>query len=316
MAEPDGRPALDPDGDPDGGAGVTWAALAAETGERLAVSSDPAVAARADWQGRLIAMRAAGAEADEWPGRATEPATVRGVAALDRMTARRLSGEPLQYVLGEWSFRYLDLFVDHRVLIPRPETEVVADLALDELRRRAPGDQAVTAVDLGTGSGAIGLSLAREHDGVELWLTDISADALQVARANLAGLGRAAARVRVTQGAWFEALPDELRGAVGLVVANPPYVARDEDLPAEVAEWEPELALVSGPTGTEHLELLIAQAPHWLDDEGVLVLEMAPHQTSTMAALARTHFDEVEIHPDLAERDRAVLARRPRRRES
>lgn len=293
-------------------AGVTWAVLAVETGERLAVSSDPAVAARADWQGRLIAMRAAGAESDDWHERESDLATIRGVAALDRMTARRLAGEPLQYVLGEWSFRYMELFIDRRVLIPRPETEVVTSLALTELSRLGPSGAPVTAVDLGTGSGAIGLSMVHEHDGVEVWLTDASAEALQVARANLAGVGRAAARVRVAEGSWFEALPDELRGRLGLIASNPPYIADREELPSEVAEWEPTSALFSGPKGTEHLELLIVEAPLWLDAEGALVLEMAPDQTGSMATLAGEHFHEVEIHPDLAQRDRAIVARRPR----
>ncbi len=297
----------------DDGEGVTWAALAIETGQRLAVSSDPVVATRSDWQGRLLAMRAAGAEPDDWHELSREFATVRGVASLDAMTARRLAGEPLQYVLGEWGFRYLELFVDNRVLIPRPETEVVTSAALDEVERLGSKGAGVVAVDLGTGSGAIGLSLAYELDGVEVWLTDVSTVALQVARANLAGIGRAAGRVRIAEGSWFEALPDELAGTLGLIVANPPYVADGDELPAEVADWEPGGALFGGPTGTDHLELLIAQAPRWLTAEGALVLEMAPDQTGPMADEAGRRFHEVEIRPDLAERDRAVVARRPRR---
>ncbi len=138
-----------------------------------------------------------------------EPATVRGVARLDAMVARRSTGEPLQYVLGRWGFRLLDLMIDRRVLIPRPETEIVAERALDELRRLDPDDIPVV-VDLGTGSGAIGLSLAREHGSAEVWITDVSTDALDVARANLAGLGRHGSRVRAVEGSWFEPLPVEL----------------------------------------------------------------------------------------------------------
>lgn len=312
---PDIEPPVDAESSDEVG-GVTWAELAVETGERLAVSSNPAITERADWQGRLIAMRAAGAEPDDWHQRETDLASVRGVAALDRMTTRRLAGEPLQYVLGEWGFRYLDLFVDQRVLIPRPETEAVASVALTELDRLGPKGAPVTAADLGTGSGAIGLSLVNEHVGVEVWLTDISADALQVARANLAGLGRAASRVRVAEGSWFEALPAELQGRLGLIVSNPPYVNDGEQLPAEVADWEPVGALFGGPTGTDHLELLIAGAPDWLVDEGALVVEMAPDQTSTMAEMARRFFHHVEIVDDLAGRNRGVLARLPRRGQS
>lgn len=319
MAEPTGpgghngsdgpEPGTSTDG-PEGA--ITWAELSVETGERLAVSSDPAVAARADWQGRLLAMRAAGAEPDNWHELSQKFATVRGVAALDAMTARRLAGEPLQYVLGEWGFRYLELFVDKRVLIPRPETEAVTSAALDEVERLASREAGVVAVDLGTGSGAIGLSLAYEFDAVEVWLTDVSATALQVARANLAGIGRAAGRVRIAEGSWFDALPEELIGTLGLVVSNPPYVADGDQLPAEVADWEPGGALFGGPAGTDHVELLIDQAPRWLTADGALVIEMAPDQTGPMAERARRRFHEVDVRRDLTERDRAIVARRPR----
>lgn len=315
--QPEPQPGPDADQDPDLEGTITWGELAVEVADALTMGGvDHPVQA-----GRLMAMRACGATTSEWPTLSADLATVRGVAAIDTMTRRRLAGEPLQYVLGEWSFRHLELFVDRRVLIPRPETEVVAGLALTELHRLAPAtgprvraasDHRVVAVDLGTGSGAIGLSLLAEHTGVEVWLTDVSSDAVAVAQANLAGLGRAAARARVATGSWFEALPDDLRGTVGLVVANPPYVADDETLPAEVADWEPHPALFSGPTGTEAVEHLIRQAPDWLHPEGALVIEMSPPQTGPMAELARIRFAEVEIEPDLTGRDRALVARHPR----
>lgn len=264
--------------------------------------------------GRMIVMRACGAETDDWPSLAPRPATVRGVAAIDAMTARRLAGEPLQYVLGEWSFRYLDLYIDRRVLIPRPETEVVAGAALAELRRQAPGKSPIVAADLGTGSGAIGLALVDEHPGVDVWLTDVSAPALAVARANIAGIGRAGARVRIAQGSWFEALPDELRGRLGVIVANPPYVAEEEELPPEVVDWEPAGALFAGPLGTEALEVLVTGAGPWLSPAGALVLEMAPSQVAAMAREASRHFVEVAVERDLAGRDRVVIARHPRGR--
>jgi len=156
---------------------------------------------------------------------------------------RRESGEPLQYVLGSWAFRSLELMVDPRVLIPRPETEQVVEVALGEIRRhRRP-----VVADLGTGSGAIALSVVAEVAGAQVWATDTSEAALAVARANLAGLaGMAATRVRLARGSWFSALPAELRGRLSVVVSNPPYVADAEvaSLPAEVAEWEPREALV------------------------------------------------------------------------
>ena len=286
---------------------ISWGELAAEVTDALTANGFEG----AERQARLIVMRACGADSAEWPSAERQLATVRGVAAIDAMTRRRVAGEPLQYVLGEWSFRHLDLFVDHRVLIPRPETEVVAGLALAELERLAPDDGPVAAVDLGTGSGAIGLALLTEHRGADVWLTDASDDALAVARANLVGVGRAAARARVVAGDWFEALPTELRGGLGLVVSNPPYVADDEVLPAEVADWEPARALVSGPRGTEHIEHLIAEAVTWLQPDGGLVIEMSPPQTGPMAALAEAHYAEVEVRTDLTGRDRVVVARHP-----
>jgi protein-L-isoaspartate O-methyltransferase len=166
----------------------------------------------------LCEVASASVDGDEFLARLDEAATVRMVSHLDEMIARCARGEPLQYVLGEWSFRHVTLAVDQRVLIPRPETELVAEAAL--VKAAATGPTRVVA-DLGTGSGAIGLALAHElpRDGTTVWITDMSADALDVARANLAGIGPAAVNVRVAHGSWFAALPPEVR--LDVVVANP-----------------------------------------------------------------------------------------------
>jgi release factor glutamine methyltransferase len=195
------------------------------------------------------------------------------------------------------------------VLIPRPETEVVAGLAIDAA---AGLDHPALAVDLGTGSGAIALSLAAERwPHIEVWATDRSPDALEVARANLAGLGRRAAVVRLAEGDWFGALPDDLRGRVDVLVSNPPYVAADDPLPPAVADWEPTAALVPGPTGLEAIEHLVAQAPDWLAPGGTLVVEIGETQGAAVVALASAAgFPTAAIHPDLAGRDRALVARR------
>lgn len=226
------------------------------------------------------------------------------------MVDRRRRGEPLQYVLGVWSFRRLELVVDRRVLIPRPETEAVVDVALEELARVAP--ERPLAVDLGTGSGAIALSLALEVPRARVWGTDRSEPALAVARANLAGMGsRVATRVRLAAGDWFGALPDDLRGQVDLVVSNPPYVGAAESLPAEVAEWEPPEALIAGPTGLEDVERIVGEAPVWLRRPGAVVIEIAPHQAEAAAGLARrAGFDDVDVRPDLSGRLRALVGRR------
>jgi release factor glutamine methyltransferase len=239
------------------------------------------------------------------------------------MVDRRRFGEPLQYVLGSWSFLGLDLFVDRRVLIPRPETERTAEVALGEaarlgLRRGRPdgwrgtGTSALVA-DLGTGSGAIALALANELPDAEVWATDRSADALAVARANLAGTAGGATRVRLAVGDWFEALPDEQRGRFALIVSNPPYVAEPEvaELPAEVAEHEPRAALVSGPTGFEAIERLVAGAPEYLrPGAGTLVVEVAPHQAATAEERARdAGFADTRVERDLCGRERVLVAR-------
>jgi len=257
---------------------------------------------------RWICERASGRTAAEQVVALDEPVTDREGRAVDQMVARRVAGEPLQYVLGRWGFRTLDLLVDRRVLIPRPETEVVAGLAIDALVVR---DRLGVAVDLGTGSGAIALSLAAEcWPRVEVWATDTSADALAVARANLAGLGRRAAAVRLAAGDWFAALPDDLQGRVDVVVSNPPYVPAEAPLPAAVADWEPRAALVPGTTGLEAIERIVAEAPGWLVADGVLVVEIGEEQGEAARRLAvAAGFGPAAIHPDLAGRDRALVAR-------
>ena len=165
-------------------------------------------------------------------------------------------------------------------------------------------------MDLGTGSGAIALSLAVEERSVEVWGTDRSADALAVARANVAGIGRAGARVRLVAGDWFDALPDDLRGSVDVIVTNPPYVAEGDALPPEVARWEPSEALFAGGDGLDDVRRIVAHAPRWLRRPGALIVEMAPTQASVVASLAdEAGFSHVEIRPDLAGRDRVLLAR-------
>jgi release factor glutamine methyltransferase len=279
-------------------AAVTWAALFRRAD---AVLEDRQVA-------RWLVEDASGGT---FPHVLDEPVTERAGRYFESMLGRRAQGEPLQYVLGHWSFRRLDLMVDRRVLIPRPETEVVVDIALAELRRVGGGP--LTAVDLGTGSGAIALSLALEQPNVQVWATDISEDALAVASANLAGVGSAAGgRARFLQGSWWSALPGELAGAVELVVSNPPYVSASElaELSAEVRDFEPHGALVPGPSGLEALAHIISGAPHWLSARGSLVCEMAPHQASEALAMAgAAGFADAFVRQDLAGRDRALVAR-------
>ena len=276
-----------------------------------------------DTEARWMVERVSGYDGVELVMGEHEPATGPAIAQLDAMLERRAGGEPLQYVLGRWQFLELDLLVDRRVLVPRPETEVVAITAVDEAvrlgLRRGRGDPWVSGTeypvaDLGTGSGALGLWLACELPDAEVWATDVSADALAVARANLAGIGVAATRVRLAEGSWFAALPAELQGRLRIVVSNPPYIAEHEvdDLAAVVVDWEPRGALVSGPSGLEAIDEIVDEAFAWLDPAGgALVVELAPHQAEPATTRARARgFAEVDVVDDLVGRPRVLVARR------
>jgi release factor glutamine methyltransferase len=295
--------------------GKSWRDVRADVTRKLTEAG----VASPDAEARWITEQASGYAGAEWLDVQDDAPNDRALAHLVAMRDRRVAGEPLQYVLGSWSFRGLDLMVDDRVLIPRPETEHVVEIALQEAerlghRRGARGliPEPVTGVvaDLGTGSGAIALALEAELPTVEVWATDMSEDALAVARANVAGSG--ATRVRLASGSWFDALPIDLRGRLALVVSNPPYVTDAEfaTLPDEVARYEPHRALVAGPRGTEALEHLLTVAPRWLAERGVLVCEIAPHQSEVVRDLARgARYTSVDVVPDLTDRPRVLVAR-------
>ena len=216
------------------------------------------------------------------------------------LIARWESGEPLQYVLGRWGFRGLDLAVDPRALIPRPETEVLVEVALSLVRNPR------VVVDLGTGSGAIALAIAAERPKAQVWAVDSSPDALSLARAN-----DPEGTVTFLEGEWYDPLPSELAGAVDLIVSNPPYVteAEFEELDPTVRDWEPKPALVSGPTGLECLEPIVEAAPGWLSPGGVIALECAPHQADDVISLCEAaSLNQATAHHDLAGRLRVVTA--------
>jgi release factor glutamine methyltransferase len=256
------------------------------------------------------------------PAPPDQPVGPDQAATARALAARRRGGEPLQYALGHWAFRALDLLVDPRVLIPRPETEQVVEVALSELRRLAPADPVV--VDAGTGSGAIALSLAtelaRHHPGGRVWATDISADALAAARANadrVRGSARAATLpVTFVEGSWLTDLPTALRGALDLVVSNPPYIAAGEweGLPEDV-RCEPRRSLLAGAgtdstPGLADVEAVLRQSWEWVARPGTVVIELAPHQAEAAGRLARSiGYAEVHVAPDLAGRPRALVGR-------
>jgi release factor glutamine methyltransferase len=220
------------------------------------------------------------------------------LARLEALVARRERREPLAYVLGEWSFRRLTLAVDPRVLVPRPETEIVVERCLALLR----GSERPRVLDVGTGSGAIALAIADEHQGADVTGIDVSEDALAVARENAA---RLRVEVAFERSDLFEGLPS---GPWDLVVSNPPYVspAEIDSLAPEVRVWEPRSALV----GEGATEGVAEAARSMLRPGGALVLEAAETKADAVAALLRDlGYGEITVTKDLTCRDRVVEGR-------
>ena len=280
---------------------VTWRELWNETTDMIGDRT------RARW---LCEVASSSTTADEFLAGLDQSATVRMVAHLDAMLTRYRAGEPLQYVLGQWSFRHIELAIDSRVLIPRPETELVAEVAIEKAASIGPTR---LVADLGTGSGAIGLAMAYElpRDGTTVWITDVSADALDVARANISGLGPAGGNVRAALGSWLDALPaDE---SYDVIVANPPYVAVDSpDLEKIVGDWEPPGALFAGPEGLDDIRTIVGEAFSRLREGGWLILEIGADQSQTVTELmAVAGYVDIEVRSDLVGLDRIAIGRAP-----
>ena len=229
---------------------------------------------------------------------------------LDRfrpLLRRRAEREPLQYILGRAAFRELDLSVDRRVLIPRPETEVLVDEVLAWVA--SEGREGLSAVDVGTGCGAIALSLAVEGPFSRIVATDASEGALEVARANARALGLEG-RLDLRSGALFA--PLGTGEEFDVVVSNPPYIAEAEvpTLEPEVGVWEPRQALLGGPDGLAVLRALVAGAERHLRPGGLLALEVGAGQAALVVVEveAQGGYDDVRVRRDLAGRERIVLA--------
>ena len=245
-----------------------------------------------------------------WPSQARgEPIDDAARTAALSAARRRARGAPMQYAAGQAAFRHLTLAVDERVLIPRPETEMLVDLVLRRSAALGPGG---IAVDVGTGSGAIALCLASEGSFDRVIATDVSLDALQVARVNLARCaGALRAPLELRHGSLLGPVAE--RG-VRVVVSNPPYIALDEaaSLPAGVRDWEPSVALFSGSRGMATIVGLIRQAAGVLQPGGLLALEVDARRASVAAELAASHgaYEDVGVELDLTGRERFVVARR------
>ena len=240
--------------------------------------------------------------------------------AIDRLRAL----EPLQYVIGKWNFRGIDLVCDRRALIPRPETEIVAEAAIERVVEAAIGKMyggSLLVADLGTGSGAIALSIASEvnkqYPEVDLSVvaTDISHDALELAQENMELMARSQPKitelVSLRYGSWYDALPTETRGRFSVIVSNPPYLSYNQwnELEYMVREHEPEIALVGGDSGVECHRHLIDGAPQWLMPNGCIVLEIDPSQADIVADMATVAgFQDITVKDDLCKRPRMLIA--------
>lgn len=243
---------------------------------------------------------------------------------VDESTERRAllaarkyaAGAPLAYAVGTANFRNLTLSVDERVLIPRPETELLVELVVRRVTSRGKGEGG-TAIDVGTGSGAIAIALALEAGFERVVGTDVSRDALDVARANAQACG---ARVEFVQADLLGA--PALAGADGLaaVVCNPPYIRYEEarELPRSVRDWEPAVALFSPGDGLALTARLVSQAASMLQDGGLLALEVDARRASLVAELVARNdrFTDVSVELDLSGRERFVLAVAGERRRS
>jgi release factor glutamine methyltransferase len=221
--------------------------------------------------------------------------------SLDELISRRKGGEPLQYIEGNTQFVSLDLLVDSRVLVPRPETESLFELACRMVR--VPE----IVVDLCTGSGALALALKKQFPGASVFATDVSPEAIEVATANMYRTGQS---IYLAEGDLFDPLPASLLGEVDLIVANPPYVAESDypSLPEDVRR-EPKVALVAGSSGLEVIQAIGASAARWLRPGGVVVCEIG--ETQGVAAVSSFHEIPMVVRQDLSGKDRFVVGARP-----
>lgn len=224
-------------------------------------------------------------------------------AKVLELARRRASGEPLQYLTGVAAFRRLELEVGPGALIPRPETELVVERAIDLLRSGG------IVVDVGTGSGAIALAIADERPDAKVWATDVSPSALEWARSNAKALELP---VSFARGDLLDACPVGLAGRIDVVVANLPYVPTSDGarLPKDVVDHEPHEALFAGPDGLSAIAALARMAPRWLSSKGWLVLEIGHGQGALVRSMLEgLGYIEVSLHRDLSGRERVMEGR-------
>ncbi|HEY1314152.1 MAG TPA: peptide chain release factor N(5)-glutamine methyltransferase [Steroidobacteraceae bacterium] len=243
--------------------------------------------------GKILGLSRAGLIA-----RSNEPVSGESQKSLANLLEERRRGTPVAYLTGTREFWSLALHVTPAVLVPRPETEILVDLAL----QRLPEDQAATVLDLGTGSGAIALAIAAERPLSQVTGVDISAAALEIARQNASALHLT--RIDWRLGSWFAPV---VKQRFDMIVANPPYIAAADPALERLAA-EPAIALCDGPTGLEALSTIAAGAASHLTRHGWLLLEHGSTQGPEVARLLHSHgFSSVRSHPDFSGKLRVTL---------
>lgn len=275
---------------------ATTAALLAAARQRLAGVGSGAL------DGEVLLAHVLRCSRAELLARPEAPAPGPAAAAFEALVERRGRGEPVAYLVGHKAFWTLDLAVDPRVLVPRPETELLVELALTRL----PADVARRVLDLGTGSGALAIAIASERPLCEVIGVDASAAALAVARTNAAAVDDI--EVEFREGSWWEPVADE---RFDVVLSNPPYLADDDPHLADPAlACEPQGALVAGPTGLEALAVIVAGATAHLAPGGWLIVEHGFDQGAAVRGLfTAAGLAEVGTHRDLAGLERATAGR-------
>lgn len=221
---------------------------------------------------------------------------------------KRIQRIPVQYITGQQSFRYLTLSIDPRALIPRPETELLVEMVIEFIKDH----ESPTVIDLGTGSGAIALSIAYEVPRSKVIAIDNCPKALELARQNVSKLNLKN-RVNLMCSDLFTELGAELEGKVDVVVSNPPYLksAEIENLMCEVKDFEPRIALDGGENGLDYIREIVNQAPYFLRSEGLLAMEVGYGQAEETAKIieAADNYSRIEIKKDYSGIDRIITAK-------
>jgi release factor glutamine methyltransferase len=287
---------------------ATLGRVQAETAELLAGAGVPSPGVDARW----LVEAATGCDPRRDPHRVLSSDEAQRLAMS---VTRRLRREPLQHIIGTTAFRTIMLDCEPGVFIPRPETEVLAGLAVEALRQR-PDDVAPIVLEPCCGTGAIALAIAAEAPGVVVLAADAHAQAVALTRSNRDRLvhdGQLQGSVEVCRGDLLDGFDASLRGQVAVLVSNPPYLPDDDAamLPPEVADHDPPRALFGGPDGHELVDRLLSAAVEWLAPGGTLLLEIDARRSEEVVALAQAKgLRAVRTHRDLTGAHRFVSARR------